>query len=245
MLNVKAFAVAGLVIAAGLWIAGLQHQTALLRARNAMLEEQLRLAAAEKSALAEQVKELNRLKQLDGRDLELPRLRAEVTGLRNVESELERAHDEAARLREQLRTAKAPPADEEKQRQRFEARRTVNINTMKRVGLQLHALAKEGKLASAFDADGALNPALLGDVDLSGVELLVRDAAQLERLLQSSPGTIIARTAEALPTPEGRWMRLYTQADHSVHTFTTEHPNQAFTGNWQLETLRPPVGDGR
>ncbi len=245
MLNVKTVVVAGLVVATGVWIVALYRDIAHLRVHNLALKNQSEAAQASNKFLAEQVKELDRLKQLDARDMELPRLRAEVKRLRDVESDLERLRDEAVRLREQLRAAKAPSADEERQRQRFEARRAVNINTMKRVGLQLHALAKEGKLGSAFTAEGVLNPALLGDVDLSGVELLVQDAAQLGQILQSSPRTIIARTVGPLPTPDGRWMRLYTQADHSVHTFTTDLPNQAFTGNWQLEILRSPSDEAR
>ena len=60
----------------------------------------------------------------------------------------------------------------------------------------------------------------------------------LGELVPPEPETIVARTADPIPTPDGRWLRFYTLADGSVQHYSTETPNQAFTGNWQLQSVK-------
>ena len=74
---------------------------------------------------------------------------------------------------------------------------------------------------------------------LRNVELLVNDPSQLGKLLEEAPETIVARTAEPIPTPDGRWLRVYTLADGSVQSYSGEFPNQAFTGNLQIQIVKP------
>ena len=76
----------------------------------------------------------------------------------------------------------------------------------------------------------------MNDTDL---ELLVNDPSQLGKLLEEAPETIVARTAEPIPTPDGRWLRVYTLADGSVQSYSDESPNQAFTGNLQFQIVKP------
>jgi hypothetical protein len=51
--------------------------------------------------------------------------------------------------------------------------------------------------------------------------------------------TIVARTAEAIHTPDDRWMRFYIQADGSVQNYSTPFSDQVFSANWQLERPKP------
>jgi len=50
--------------------------------------------------------------------------------------------------------------------------------------------------------------------------------------MDEAPETIIARTADLIPTPDGRWLRVYAAADGRVQQKSTEDPNEAFDGNW-------------
>jgi hypothetical protein len=43
----------------------------------------------------------------------------------------------------------------------------------------------------------------------------------------------VARTAEPIRTPEGKWLRVYTLADGSAHRRITDDPADTFEGNWQ------------
>jgi hypothetical protein len=62
---------------------------------------------------------------------------------------------------------------------------------------------------------------------------------QLRELTDHTPDTIITRTRESIPTPDGRWLRIYGLADGSAHQLSTENPEQGFTGNWRLELIKP------
>ena len=169
---------------------------------------------------------------------DLLRLRAEVARLQQQQAELSKSREELLRQQEQAKAAKAAV---EEVVQRFEAQRAVTGNAMKRVGMQLRALATENKLNSAFTADGNLNPALLdgSQFDLRKVELLVKNPAELEKLLSEAPESIVARTVVPIPTPDGRWMYIYTLADGSVQNYSGEFPDQALTGNLQIQIVKP------
>jgi hypothetical protein len=118
-----------------------------------------------------------------------------------------------------------------------------SIDALKQVGAQLRGLAAANNLAAAFTADGKLDPNLIAashpNFDMGNGVLAVSDPSQLPRLLQEGSDTIVARTAEAIPTPDERWMRFYIQADGSVQNYSTPSSNQVFSANWQLERLKP------
>jgi RNA polymerase sigma factor (sigma-70 family) len=222
-----------------------QHQAnKSLRAENAVLRAQTNQLAevdelrAENQRLAKLQTDADELARLRKDQGELLRLRGEVTRLRGLEAELAKLREES--LRQQAQSSAASAATEVAF-QKFQAQRAVTINAMKRVGLQLRVLANQNNLNSAFTDDGNLNPDLLTEnrYDLRKVELLVNDPSQLGKLFNEAPPTIVARTLEAIPTPDGRWLRFYTMTDGSVQNITTENPNQAFTGNWQLKIVKP------
>nr|MBP9902733.1 hypothetical protein [Verrucomicrobiota bacterium] len=125
--------------------------------------------------------------------------------------------------------------------QRFEAQRAVTGNAMKRVGMQLRALATENKLNSAFDANGKLDPGLLdgNSYDLRKVELLAGNPVELANLLNEAPAAIVARTADPIQTPDGRWMYIYALADGSVQSYSGEYPDQPLTGYLQIQIVKP------
>jgi hypothetical protein len=221
------------------------HYIAQLRSQNQALKTQVAGTDAlrfENQELAAQLAADKReLTQAQAQMAELLRLRGEVGPLRRDSQEL-------ARLRAQPpppppAALPAPPPDE--LAQRFEAERARTINALKIIGLQLRVLKKDNALLSALAADGSLAPNFavekLGNFDMKKVELLVNDPAQLNQLLDNSPETIIARTAEPIPTPDGRYLRVYALADGSVQSRSTEHPNEAFDANWHLvEVKRQP-----
>ena len=64
---------------------------------------------------------------------------------------------------------------------------------------------------------------LLGDYAENGSEL--------GKLIAEAPETIIART-DPIRAPDGKWLRVYSLADGSVHQRSTEGPDEAFAGNW-------------
>jgi hypothetical protein len=75
--------------------------------------------------------------------------------------------------------------------------------------------------------------------DLGNVKVAVSDPSELSKLLQEGSNAIVARTVEAIQTPDERWMRFYIQADGSVQNYSTPFSNQIFSSNWQLEQVGP------
>ena len=234
----KPIIVASAAIAASIVIVAQHNRADQLRELNQSLQAQVQTTETASAELSARLQTLFRVQENDPRQAELLRLRGEVTRLRGLEAGFAKLREESLRQQEQSRAARAAT---EEALQKFDAQRAVTINAMKRVGLQLRVLANENNLNSAFTADGNLNPDLLAGsrFDLSKVEVLVNDAAQLGKLLGESAQTIVARTAEPIPTPDGRWLRFYTLADASVQHHSTEISNQAFTGNWQLQHVKP------
>jgi hypothetical protein len=111
------------------------------------------------------------------------------------------------------------------------------------VGLQIRLLENDNNLKAAFAADGTLDPKLVAEslpnFDMKQVEFVLKDPSQFSKILAESPQTIIARTVDPMPTPDGKWLRVYTMADGSVQQRSTENPNEAFQGNWQLVQVKP------
>jgi hypothetical protein len=148
-----------------------------------------------------------------------------------------------ARLRAQpqAQPPATPPPDEVIEK--FDAQRAKTVNALKQIGLQLRLLERNNNVKAAVATDGSLEPGLLAnslpDFDLKQVELLVNDLSQLGRLLDEAPGIIIARTADPIPTPDGRWLRVYALADGSVHAKSTENADEAFDGDWHLGQVKP------
>jgi RNA polymerase sigma factor (sigma-70 family) len=237
----KPIIVASAAIAASIVIVVQHNRAGLLGELNESLQAQVQKTETASAELSERLQALTREKENDPRQAELLRLRGEATRLRGLEAELAKLREDSLRQQEQSRAASAAKITTEEAIQKFDAQRAVTINAMKRVGLQLRVLATENKLNTAFTADGHLRPDLLegSKFDLSKVEVLVTDPFQLGKLLDEAPETIVARTAEPILTPDGRWLRYYTLADASVQHFSTENPKQAFTGNWQLQSVKP------
>ena len=65
------------------------------------------------------------------------------------------------------------------------------------------------------------------------------DLSQLGKIMDEAPETIIARLRDPIPTPDGRWLRVYALADGSVQQNSTEDPYGAFDGNWHPGQLKP------
>ena len=65
------------------------------------------------------------------------------------------------------------------------------------------------------------------------------DPSQLGKIMDEAPETIIARLRDPIPTPDGRWLRVYALADGSVQQNSTEDPYGAFDGNWHPGQLKP------
>jgi RNA polymerase sigma factor (sigma-70 family) len=238
----KPIIVASAAIAVSMVIVIEHNRADRLREQNESLQAQVQKTETASAELSERLQTLTRERENDPRQTELLRLRGEVTRLRGLETELAKLREESLRQQEQSRAASAAQAATQEAIQKFDAQRARTINAMKIVGLQLRVLAAQNNLNAAFTADGNLNPALLAEslpnFDLRKVELLVNDPSQLGKLLDEAPETIVARTAEPIPTPDGRWLRVYTLADGSVQHHSTEWPNQAFDGNWHLGQVK-------
>jgi RNA polymerase sigma factor (sigma-70 family) len=147
---------------------------------------------------------------------------------------LTRLREENQSLQQQVRQAGNLRGENEK----FDAQRAKTVNALKQIGMQLRLLERNNNVQAAIAADGSLDPGLLAkslpNFDMKQVELLVSDPSQ-----HKAPGTIIARTAEPMSTPDGRWLRVYLLADGSVQQKSTENPDEAFDGSWHLAQVKP------
>jgi len=241
MSKLKISAVSALVAAAVVMPLVTQYQRLThLREENKSLREQVRRAdelRSENDKLLAQLAEAKQRPELAGDQLtELLRLRGEIGPLRRDSQELVRL-----RARPKAERPATPPADEAAKK--FDEQRTKTVAALKQVGLQLRVLERNNNVKAAVAADGNLNPGLIAkthpDFDIKQVELLVSDLSQLGKILDEAPETIIARTADPIPTPDGRWLRVYTMADGSVQQRSTENADEAFDGNWHLGQLKP------
>jgi RNA polymerase sigma factor (sigma-70 family) len=139
-----------------------------------------------------------------------------------------------------LLDAAAPPevaATPEEERMKYEAEVARTLNMLKKVGLELR-LSLLNNPGGIIDSERVLQAVGAGVSGRKPVELLVPSAAELRRLESRAPETIVARTAEPIRTPEGKWLRVYTLADGSAHQRITDDPAQAFEGNWQPARVR-------
>ena len=73
------------------------------------------------------------------------------------------------------------------------------------------------------------------------LEILVPNLAIYSQV-KSYPGSIVARTKEALPMPDGRWVRVYTRADGSAVNLIHDTPERAIDFGELENTVRtnPP-----
>jgi RNA polymerase sigma factor (sigma-70 family) len=127
-------------------------------------------------------------------------------------------------------SADAPAPLEEQQQYEAEAARHVAM--LKQVGLQLR-LSLRNNPDGVINGDQVLEKIGAGTSGRKHVELLVPSAAELRQIMSQSPQTIVARTAEPIRTPEGKWLRVYTLADGSAHQRITDNASDIFEGNWQ------------
>jgi RNA polymerase sigma factor (sigma-70 family) len=241
MSKLKISAVSAILVAAVVTPLVIQQQRfARLREENQSLQEQVRQAndlRGENEKLSAQLADAKPRPGLSEAQLaELLRLRGEVGPLRRDSQELAQL-----RAKPQAERPATPPADEVIKQ--FDEQRTKTVAALKQVGLQLRVLERNNNMKAAVAVDGNLDPGLIArshpEFDIKQVELLVSDPSQLGRLLDEAPETIIARTAEPIPTPDGRWLRVYTLADGSVQQRSTENPDEAFDGNWHLGQIKP------
>jgi hypothetical protein len=126
-----------------------------------------------------------------------------------------------------------PEPDPLEERQRYEAEVARNINMLKRVGLELRMSLRDNA-GGNINAEQVLTSVGAGASGRKPVELLVPNIAELRQLMSRMPETIVARTAEPIRTPEGKWLRIYTLADGSAHQRITDSATDVFEGNWQL-----------
>ena len=208
-----------------------QNQIARLREDNNALRQQVGEMRSDNEKLLARPAASQRPEIADAERSELLRLRAEVSRLRRDAQELARlpAKPQAERP--------ATPTDEEVRK--FDEQRTRTVAAVKQLGLQLRLLQRKAQAATV--ADGSLDPNLIArthpDFDLKQVEMLVSDS-ELGKLIAEAPETIIART-DPIRSPDGKWLRVYSLADGSVHQRSTEGPDEAFAGNWQLGQVKP------
>ena len=223
------------------------RQAAIWRDRSQALHEQtgaqIQQLTGERDAAMRQLAALGAETNRAGNTAELLRLRGEMARLRALESDVAKLREESTRNQAEARKAGADLAASEEVAHQFLVRRITSIDAMKQVGHQLRQLAAANNLTAAFTADGKLNPNLIAgthpNFDMKDVELSLSDPSQLPKLLQEAPETIVARTVDPVATPDERWMRFYIQADGSVQNYSTPFSNQVFSGNWQLELLKP------
>jgi RNA polymerase sigma factor (sigma-70 family) len=243
MSKLKISAVSALVVAVIATPLVLQHRTvARLRSENAALQAQAQQTDELRSEIAKLSAKLSDAAQTAATDIvspELLRLRGAVARL---ESEAAKSRAESRQYQAQARKAMEDLAATQEGTLEFAVQRVSSIDALKQVGQQLRALAAANNLGAAFTADGKLSPNLLGgthpNFDMGNVEVL-GDPSQLPQLLQEGSNAIVARTSEAIQTPDERWMRFYIQADGSVQNYSTPFSNQVFSANWQLEQVSP------
>jgi RNA polymerase sigma factor (sigma-70 family) len=222
----------------------LQHQMVTrLRAENSALQGQAQQADLLRGEIAGLSARLSAAPQASATNTvssELLRLRGEVERLRALESEAAKLREEFRQYQSQARKTMEDLAATQQGTIEFALQRVNSIDALKQVGQQLRALAAANNLGAAFTADGRLDPNLLAgshpNFDMGNVQVLVSDPSQL---FQEGSNAIVARTAEAIQTPDERWMRFYIQADGSVQNYSTPFSNQVFSANWQLEQLNP------
>jgi hypothetical protein len=241
MSKLKISAMSALIVATVATPLVIQHQRlARLRGENQLLQDRARQAdnlRVENEKLSAQLADAKERPGLSEAQLaELVRLRGEVGPLRRDRQELVRLRAQA-----QAERPATPPDDEAIEK--FEAQRARTVNALKQIGMQLRLLERNNNVEAAVAADGSLVPGhfaqSLPNFDTKQVELLVSDPSQLGKLLDESPGTIIARTADPIATPDGRWLRVYSLADGSVQQRSTENADEAFEGNWHLGQVKP------
>jgi RNA polymerase sigma factor (sigma-70 family) len=240
MSKLKISAMSALLVAAVATPLVIQHQRLTrLREENQSLLDQARQARdlrGENEKLSAQLADAKRPGLSEAQLAELLRLRGEVGTLRHDSQELARL-----RARPQAESSATPPTNETIEK--FDAQRAYTVNAMKILGLQLRLLERDNNVKAAVTADGSLDPGLLAkslpNFDVTQVELLVSDLSQFGKILEGAPGTIIARTADPIPTPDGRWLRVYALADGSVQQKSTEDRDEAFDGNWHLGQVKP------
>ena len=217
-----------------------RQSAAQLRAENDALQAQVQTMQAPAAEPAAAPSPDRNAPEDDSRQSELLRLRGEVARLRAVEAELARRqtldqHRDADAQKQAAASAEA--------KRQYDVQRISTVDAFKHIGLQLRILANSQRAADAFQVDGTLKPDLITRThpgfDLSNVEMLVTNPEQLRELTDNTPDTIVTRTREPIPTPDGRWLRIYGLADGSAHQLSTENPEQGFTGNWRLERIKP------
>jgi RNA polymerase sigma factor (sigma-70 family) len=238
--TLKPILITGAALAMSAVIVVQHNRTGQMRAQNDALQARIQQVETTSVAATEPPRPSPTTPANDPRETELLRLRGEVARLRAAEAELARLQ-ELEQLRQADAQKQAATAAENKHR--YDVQRIGAVDAFKHIGLQLRILVNRQKGADAFQADGTLKPDLIArthpDFDLNKVEILVTDAQQLEELTEKTPDTIITRTRDPIPTPDGRFLRIYGLADGSAHQVSTEYPGQAFTGNWRLESIKP------
>ena len=138
-------------------------------------------------------------------------------------------------------TNSAPPADatasagipsSPEELQKYHAEVAQNVNMLKRVGMELRLSVRDNPNGN-IDGARVLETVGAGVSGRKNVELMMPNGAEFRRLLSQQPETIVARTAEPIRTPEGKWLRVYTLVDGSAQQRITDDPAQTFEGNWQ------------
>ena len=240
--TIKPILLAGAALAVSIVMVVQHNQAGNLRQQNEALQARMQKSEEISAELSERLQALALERDNDPRKLELLRLRGEASRLPGLEAELAQERKQVAQLESERQTQKAAQLAIEEAHQKFEARRSTLVRALKMVGLHMALLHLENNEKAAFAADGSLIPGFISEnpnFDLKQIEPLVNDPAQYKKAMEEAPDTIVARTADPIPTPSGSWMRIYALADGSVQQITHEFPNQAFEGNWRLVEVKP------
>jgi RNA polymerase sigma factor (sigma-70 family) len=236
----KPILITSAVLAVSTVIVVQNNRAGQLRNENEALQDRVRKAEATSAELAQQLQSASRDRDNDAARSELLRLRAEVSRLRAAEAELARQQQSAQQRQADVQRQGVSSVEEKR---KYDEQRITTVDAFKHIGLQLRILANENRARAAYQADGTLRSDLIAQThpgfDLAQVEILVTDPERLGELTDKFPETIVTRTRDPIPTPDGRWLRIYGCADGSAHQFTFDNPNQTFGGQWKLQRAEP------
>jgi hypothetical protein len=238
--GIKVLIVAAGGLALGALLFYQQKQIRQARAQNEQLRAQVEVAE-QQAAEAASRPPVVQTNTPSGPEPELLRLRAEVARLRGLETELARARQQLAQTKAApvappvQPVQPAPAADPALAAQHQEQVMRMAV-AMKNLGLGINLLAHDQTVADkSVIQNGQLNPKLAqvlatpenpAGVDLSNIELLVTDAGQLNN---TAPATLLART-KPIPTPDGKWLRVYAMGDGSSQQRLHQTPDEVWDG---------------
>jgi RNA polymerase sigma factor (sigma-70 family) len=241
-------ALSALVVAGATTAFVIQQQTQTqLRSENKLLIQQIAQLQTDNVNFSNHLAEISDAKKLsDDQFNELLKLRGEVGVLRRQLDELGKLREENQALRAQNAIGSQEVKISEKDYFRFHQMDT--INAAKQIGLAMLMYADDNNgsyptnlfqlTEDTGHGQGYLGSTNFtefpGDVKLDGFELLNLSVPNLH---DKYPQMIALRETVPRQTPDGKWQRIYTLADGSVQTATSNDGN---FDAWEQQNTSPP-----